>query len=98
MQRLVGATLGRGWRRAIEHALGGTLGCAHLRELLFNMATVGIQTIPHYKRHLRREAGLSDPVLKRPPPHVGKCLAWDFNGTVVKRVRPEFAGWKPPEK
>ena len=95
MQRLIGATLGRGWRKRIEEALGGTLGCAHLRELLFNMATVGYQTIPHYQRHLRREAGLPEPVLKRPPPHVGQCLAWDVNGTVIQRVRPEFAGWKP---
>jgi hypothetical protein len=80
MQRLIGCTLGRGWRKAIEHALGGTEGCAHLRELLFNMATVGYQTIPLYRRHLRKLAGLPDPVLKRPPPHVGQCVAWDFNG------------------
>lgn len=95
MSRLIGCTLGRGWRKAIEHALGGTQGCAHLRELLFNMATVAYQTIPHYRHHLRRLAGLPDPVLKRPPPHIGKCLAWDFDGPVVKRHRPQFAGWKP---
>lgn len=98
MARLIGCTLGRGWRKAIEHALGGTQGCAHLRELLFNMATVGYQTIPHYRHHLRRLAGLPDPVLKRPPPHLGQCLAWDFDGPVVKRYRPQFAGWKPPHK
>lgn len=95
MARLIGCTLGRGWRKAIEHALGGTQGCTHLRELLFNMATVAYQTIPHYRHHLRRLAGLPDPVLKRPPPHIGKCLAWDFDGPVVKRHRPQFAGWKP---
>lgn len=98
MARLIGCTLGRGWRKAIEHALGGTQGCAHLRELLFNMATVAYQTIPHYRHHLRREAGLPDPVLKRPPPHIGQCLAWDFDGAVVKRHRPQFAGWRPQEK
>jgi len=95
MKRLIGCTLGRGWRKAIEEALGGTQGCAHLRELLFNMATVGYQTIPLYLRHLRKLAGLPEPLLKRPPPHVGQCVAWDFNGAVVKRVWPEFAGWKP---
>jgi len=94
MSRLIGCTLGRGWRRAIEHALGGTQGCAHLRELLFNMATAAYQTIPHYRNHLRRLAGKPEPVLKRPPPHVGQCLAWDFNGPVVKRHRPQFFGWK----
>jgi hypothetical protein len=93
MSRLIGATLGPGWRKAIEHALGGTQGCAHLRELLFNMATAAYQTIPLYRMHLRRLAGLPDPVLKRPPPHLGKCLAWDFDGPVVLRHKPEFAGW-----
>ena len=78
MSRLIGCTLGRGWRKAIEHALGGTQGCAHLRELLFNMATVAYQTIPLYQLHLRRTAGKPDPVLKRPPPHIGRCLAWGF--------------------
>jgi hypothetical protein len=98
MSRLIGCTLGPGWRKAIEHALGGIQGCAHLRELLFNMATVAYQTIPLYRHHLRRLAGLPEPVLKRPPPHLGKCLAWDFDGPVVKRHRPEFAGWKPHKK
>ena len=98
MSQLIGCTLGRGWRKAIEQALGGTRGCAHLRELLFNMATVGYQTIPHYRNHLRRLAGLPEPVLKHPPAHLGQCLAWDFDGPVVKRHRPEFAGWRPPEK
>ena len=95
MERLIGCTLGRGWRKAIEEALGKTQGCAHLRELLFNMATVGYQTIPLYRHHLQQLTGLPEPILNRPPPHVGQCIAWDFNGTVVKRVYPEFAGWKP---
>lgn len=98
MSRLIGCTLGRGWRRAIEHALGGTQGCAHLRELVFNMATVAYQTIPHYRNHLRRLRGEPRPVLKRPPHHLGGCLAWDFDGPVVKRHYPEFAGWRPPHK
>src|SRR5688500_9798859 len=95
MSRLIGCTLGGGWRKAIEQALGGTQGCTHLRELLFNMATAAYQTIPHYRNHLRRQAGLPEPVLKRPPPHLGQCLAWDFDGPVVKRLRPQFAGWRP---
>jgi hypothetical protein len=98
MSRLIGCTLGPGWRKAIEHALGGIQGCAHLRELLFNMATAAYQTIPLYRHHLRRLAGQPEPVLKRPPPHMGKCLAWDFDGPVVARRRPQFAGWRPEKK
>jgi hypothetical protein len=94
MSRLIGCTLGSGWRKAIDQALGGTQGCAHLRELLFNMATAAYQTIPLYRMHLRRLEGLPEPVLKRPPLHLGQCLAWDFDGPVVKRHKPEFAGWR----
>ena len=39
MDRLVGCQLGRGWRKAIDERLGGTAGCTHLREMLFNMLT-----------------------------------------------------------
>jgi hypothetical protein len=98
LERLIGCTLSRGWRKAIEEALGGLASCAHLRELLFNMATVGYQTIPIYKRHLREWAGEPEPVLKRPPPHFGQCISWDFNGPVMKRLRPEFVGWKAKTK
>jgi hypothetical protein len=98
MSRLIGCTLGRGWRKTIEQALGGTQGCAHLRELLFNMATAAYQTIPLYRHHLRRLAGLPEPVLKHPPAHLGQCLAWDFDGPVVKRHKPEFAGWRPQKE
>jgi hypothetical protein len=39
MHKMIGCTLGAGWRRAIEENLGNDKGCTHLRELLFNMAT-----------------------------------------------------------
>ena len=95
--RLIGRTLGPGWRKAIEETMGGIRGCTHLRELLFNMATAAYQTIPLYRARLRKLAGLPAPVLKRPPPHMGKCLAWDFNGPQVARNKPQFAGWKDRE-
>ncbi|HEV7803289.1 MAG TPA: DUF2889 domain-containing protein, partial [Burkholderiales bacterium] len=97
MQKMVGATMGPGWRQAIEKALGGIRGCTHLRELLFNMATAAYQTIPMYREHLRRLAGRPEHQSTRPPPHLGTCLAWDFDGPVVKRNKPEFAGWRPPK-
>ena len=95
MQRMVGVTLGPGWRQAIEKALGGIRGCTHLRELLFNMATAAYQTIPSYRERLRRQAGLPAPQTEAPPYHLGKCLAWDFDGPVVKRHHPEWAAWQP---
>jgi hypothetical protein len=94
---LIGHTLGVGWRKTIEHTMGGIRGCTHLRELLFNMATAAYQTIPLYRAHLRRLAGKPAPVYKRPLPHMGTCLAWDFDGPVVKRNEPEWFGWRPPK-
>ena len=95
MQRMVGVKMGPGWRQAIERALGGVKGCTHLRELLFNMATAAYQTIPVYQWRLRREAGRPVVADGQPPYHLGRCLAWDFNGPVVARLHPEFAGWQP---
>ncbi len=83
MQMMIGCTVGPGWRQAIERNLGGIRGCAHLRELLFNMATVAFQTIP--------EEPTGDPV-QGPPHYVGKCMTWDFNGPTVQRVHPVFFG------
>lgn len=95
MQRLVGATMGPGWRQAIEKALGGVRGCTHLRELFFNMATAAYQTIPAWQHQLRRQAGQSAPESDKPPYHLGRCIAWDFDGPVVARHYPRFAGWQP---
>jgi hypothetical protein len=98
MQKMVGVTLGRGWRKAIDHALGGTSGCTHLRELLFNMATVAFQTIPHYRITMRRLAGDSSgsrASLKHPPYFMNQCIAWRFDGGVVAKHYPQFVGWQP---
>ncbi|MEO7391555.1 MAG: DUF2889 domain-containing protein [Ramlibacter sp.] len=95
VQGMVGVTLGPGWRQAIEKTLGGIRGCTHLRELLFNMATAAYQTIPAYRERLRRQSGAPRAAATEPPYHMGKCIAWDFDGQVVKRHHPEFAGWQP---
>uniref|UniRef100_UPI004036EF74 DUF2889 domain-containing protein n=1 Tax=Polaromonas sp. TaxID=1869339 RepID=UPI004036EF74 len=95
MQQMVGVTMGPGWRQAIDKALGGIRGCTHLRELLFNMATAAYQTVPVYRERLRRQAGQPEAANAAPPYHLGKCLAWDFNGAVVLRHYPQFAGLQP---
>ncbi|MEY4363761.1 MAG: hypothetical protein RLZZ24_1113 [Pseudomonadota bacterium] len=87
MQKLVGARLSAGWRRTIEEQLGGGVGCTHLRELLFNMATAAFQTMYAASTAARS----SD----KPPPHLGRCVAWDFNTELVKRRYPQFHGWQP---
>jgi hypothetical protein len=92
MQQMVGVTMGPGWRQAIERALGGTRGCTHLRELLFNMATAAYQTIPSYRERLRRQSGAPQVESDHPPYHLGRCIAWDLDGPVVQRYYPKFFG------
>lgn len=95
MQKMVGQTIGPGWRLKIDKAIGGVQGCTHLRELLFNMATAAYQTIPGYRARLRREAGLPSHADGQPPFHLGQCMTWDFDGPTVQQLYPQFAGWKP---
>ena len=66
-----------------------TSAYTELRELLFAMATAAFQT---------RSASFAPPKDGTPPMHLGKCLAWDFNGPVVERLYPMFFRWQPPPR
>jgi hypothetical protein len=92
MQKLVGLTMGPGWRRAIDEAIGGVAGCTHLRELVFNAATAAFQMIPHY-RATQRGGEEQFPADGKPPFYMGKCMSWAFDGPVVQRLAPQF--YKP---
>ena len=94
VQRLVGSTLGAGWRKAIEGAIGGVAGCTHLRELLFNVATAAFQTIPIYLSKQREARGEKRDPDAPTPYFIGKCLSWDREGPVVQRWLPLY--YRPP--
>ena len=89
MTKLVGVTLGAGWRKAIDGAIGGVAGCTHLRELLFNVATAAFQTIPVY-RSQQKEAEGQRPDADAPAYYLDKCMSWDTAGPVVQRLMPMF--------
>lgn len=98
MQRMVGHSMGPGWRQTIERELGGTKACTHLRELLFNLATAAYQTVFPWRERERARAGAPAASLDRPPHHLGRCIAWDFDGPLVARIYPQFAGRDPRQK
>ena len=81
LQSMVGCSMARGWRQAIQKNLGGVASCTHLRELLFNLATAAFQSVP--------EVFASDNELE-PPRHLGQCTGWDFHGSGVKEYFPQF--------
>lgn len=93
---LVGSQVGRGWRKIIQEKMGGERGCTHLRELLAGMGTVAFQTVGRHRAHLRKQAGLPEPIQLTPRPPLGECLGWAFDGAPMQRYRPEFFGWRPP--
>ena len=84
MKKMIGAKIGSGWRKEIEKNLGEIRGCAHLRELLFNMATAAIQTLtPKLRAKLSEQA----------PAHLDKCHTWRTDSDLVHRLYPMF--YKP---
>ena len=81
LQSMVGCSMARGWRQAIQKNLGGVASCTHLRELLFNLATAAFQSVP---------AVFSSANEDEPPRHLGQCTGWDFHGNGVKEYFPQF--------
>ena len=96
IEAMKGATMGPGWRRAIEERLGGDRGCTHIRELLLHIATTAYQTIPVWQAQQRGDVIQSKD--GQPPQHLGRCTTWSFNGPVVARIYPQFIGWKSPPR
>ena len=90
IHQLIGSTLSAGWRKTIAKFVGGTAGCTHLNELLFNMATAAYQTVPSARQFNAQQAGLPEEVPSTPPHHVGKCMSWAFDGPVTQRYYPMF--------
>ena len=88
LAKLQGASLGPGWRRAIEMHLGQDQGCTHIREMLLQVATTAYQTIPVW---FAQKTGDVVPVIDgKPPQHLGQCHAWSLSGPVVARLYPQF--------
>ncbi|WP_224010518.1 DUF2889 domain-containing protein [Cupriavidus pinatubonensis] len=94
LQGLVGASMSRGWRKAIETTLGGVRGCTHLRELLMSLGTVAYQTIGGESRRAEWEAlpepCVHPPLATTPKPHWDKCIGWRLDGEVIRRWAPDF--------
>ena len=89
-QSLVGAKLGERWRQTLNQHLGGARGCTHLREVLFGVATVAMQTLWAHFREQALRAG-EEPERGQHRPHfVGSCYSWAVNRSVVARYLPQF--------
>lgn len=90
MHKLIGCTMGPGWRKVINQHVGGTEGCTHLREMLANMATAAYQTVPASQWHRRELAGQPQPEITKPPFHLGQCHSWALDSPTTQRAYPLF--------
>ena len=79
-QKLVGAKVGQGWRKAVTEAVGRTRGCTHITELLMPAATVAFQTMGNWKAAPSHDG--------QKPHFIDGCHAWSADGPVVKRLFP----------
>ena len=78
---LVGLTIGPGWKRKVQNAIGGAKGCTHITELMGPMATTAFQTLYGEKAKAKREKGEESPFgktnIKTPLPSLAdSCVAY----------------------
>lgn len=90
MRKLIGLTMGPGWRKTIEGVIGGVAGCTHMRELVFNAATAAFQMIPYYRETEGGGQAAAAAPSDKPPFYMGQCMTWAFDGPAVQRVAPQF--------
>ena len=82
-ERLVGASLVRGFRQVLHEAMGGVRGCSHITELLAFLPTAAIQMYAGLQSELDTEQG-------RPPFQLGRCHALQTSADTVRRYYPRW--------
>lgn len=87
---LVGLKMGRGWREGIRERVGGVAGCTHITELLYQMATVAIQTISPLRKHRNNRPDSDTSHMGKKPVVLNTCHAWADDSPVVKVNAPTF--------
>jgi hypothetical protein len=90
VRALVGASLARGFRQAVEAAMGRTAGCTHLRDLVLAIATTAYQTISSYREQFMPEAGAPRSTDGEKPFFLDRCVSWAETSPVVAVHFPKF--------
>lgn len=90
VERLKGASVGAGWRRAVDAAMGSTRGCTHMRELFYALATTAFQTISAYREQHMPELGPPKAADGQRPFFLNQCHSWADTSPVVAEYFPRF--------
>jgi hypothetical protein len=83
---LKGASMGKGWRKAIADRLGGVLGCTHVRELLNTMGSAAHQSMGP----VRRAKNTAPVSFTNRPPIIDSCHAYSTERDLVSRRWPQL--------
>jgi hypothetical protein len=85
-QRVVGLSLGRGFRKALRERPGGIEGCTHVLALLDAVAAAAAQAFASNK-HAPRRTGDAEPVqIWRLDALLDSCWSYRADGPVVRRL------------
>lgn len=98
---LKGATVAKGWSRALRDNFTGVHGCTHHVEMLRAMGTVAFQTIFGYREKAKRDAAhdagyprsedpATDSTPRKRPAFLDTCHALASDGEVVRTHWPQF--------
>ena len=86
-QRLVGLSLGRGFRKALRERVGGSEGCTHVLALLDTMAATAVQAFAS-NAHAPRRPGQPEPVkIWRLDALVDSCHSYRADGPLVAGLK-----------
>ncbi len=85
-RKIIGLTVGRGWRARIREHLAGIQGCTHLLEMLDAMATVTFQSLYPVRAKQRQPRKAA----QRRSPLINSCHAFRSDGEVVRKQFPRF--------
>jgi hypothetical protein len=89
-QFLVGKSLTRGFRRAVEDTIGDVRSCTHLKDLIMSMATTAYQTIFSYRSQFMPELANETFNPDTPPFFINRCRTWEESTPVVAKYYPKF--------
>lgn len=96
-QRLIGVSVGPGWRRAVQSRVGGIEGCTHIVELLGPVATTAFQTIMPLRERERAQKNTGSPqndgideISKERPRLLNTCHAFREDGPKALEFWPKF--------
>ena len=79
---LIGLQLGRGFRKAVQQALGGIRGCTHLTEMLGQFSTVAFQTFAGNRRD--NDSGDTQPA------QLDRCHVLALGSEAVRKYYPRW--------